>query len=97
FHSTSAIFAPFFASGSVITTAAAHIAAWDLGFRILYLTEWSGRRATNCPMIIESSRRGCWAASTTNIVSRRPRERRYEVFAEHRTGVSRRSVIREPA
>jgi hypothetical protein len=38
-------FAPFFESGSVSTIAAGQIAAWDLGFRIPRLAEWSRRTA----------------------------------------------------
>jgi hypothetical protein len=59
-----------------MTTAAGHIAAWDPDFRILRLTEWSRRTATNCRPIIESSRRRFRADSIMNTVSRRPRERR---------------------
>ena len=59
-------------SDTILT--ASGVPAWDLGFRILRLTESSRRTATNCRPTIESSRRRFWAASIMNTVSKRPRE-----------------------
>jgi len=46
-----------FNCGSRITIAAAHTAAWDLGFRILRLIVSEHRTVTNYLRGIESSRR----------------------------------------
>jgi hypothetical protein len=48
-------------------------------------TEWSRRTATNCPSIIESSRRRLCEAFITNTTSSWPRERRHQGYLR-RTG-----------